>query len=113
MATENYPTVLPLPLVNGGFEQSVNPPQRVGLFDVEVLSTDEVNQFNVSFTFTDLQYKGFHGWFMNDLIEGQKWFNIELNGDMYECTFGGNQPSYNITGKIHNVSASMTSRVFA
>ena len=99
MATETYPAVLPLPLVNGGNSQTVNTPQRVGLFDVDVLSTDEVNQMTVSFTFTDLQYKGFIGWFNNDLIEGQKWFNITINGDTYEATFGGNQPTTSLDKK--------------
>ena len=108
----NYPDVLPLPIVSGGFSQTVDVPERVGLFDVEVLSTDEVNRFNVSFTFTDLQYKGFDGWFMNTLAEGQKWFRITMNGDTYECTFGGNAPTVTLNRKIHSVTAELTSRVF-
>lgn len=111
MATENYPEILPHPLVKGGFEQTINTSQRVGLFDVDVLSTDEVNQFSVSFTFTDLQFKVFHGWFMHIVSSGQKWFNMRLNDEMYECSFGGSQPKYTRANSIMTVSVNIVTRV--
>jgi len=110
MATVNYPAILPHPLVSDGYGFRSNQSQAVGLFDVETQSRDETRTVNVGFTFTDLQYKVFHGWFMNVLIHGQKWFNMRLDGEFYECTFGGSQPQYSLNRKIITVTATIKTR---
>ena len=110
MATVNYPELLPHPLVSDGYGFRSNQSQAVSLFDVETQSRDETRTVNVGFTFTDLQYKVFHGWFMNVLIHGQKWFNMRLDGEFYECTFGGVQPQYSLNRKIITVTATLKTR---
>lgn len=113
MATDvSYPSSLPLPLATGGFSHSISTPQVVGLFDIENSSVDETRQYDITFTFSDLQYKVFHGWFMHFTVEGQKWFSITLDGEAKECTFGGNQPSYTRSGNIYTVNTSIRDRVF-
>ncbi len=110
MATVNYPELLPHPLVSDGYGFRSNQSQAVSLFDVETQSRDETRTVNVGFTFTDLQYKVFHGWFMNVLVHGQKWFNMRLDGEFYEGTFGGVQPQYSLNRKIITVTATIKTR---
>jgi len=83
VATPTYPTSLPAPLINNyGYEQILSnvsvTPDSFGFQTQKRISEQRTTSMVLSFVFNEFQMNTFEMFYFNDLINGHKWFKIDI-----------------------------------
>lgn len=123
MAAVNYPDdALPLPVNVGLVTSEVVPTRQVNTSEgppsVFKQTDNQVNLYSVTWSLTELELRGFRGFYYNNLSNGSLWFNIQLPGftdnagelRLQEANFSGAEFSIETTGKRRLVTTILTIR---